>query len=60
MLIKYFRKKNKKVDELRQKFSWKKDVQVIYHVETALWNENYDTLVFSIQFCHANKSQWFY
>lgn len=58
----------KKVDELRQKFSWKKDVRVIYHVETALWNENYDgPLFFQFNFAtpknrngfiEENKTLW--
>ena len=53
-------KEQEEVAELQKKFSWKKDVKVLYHVESALWDSNYDgTVVFQFNFAKPKNSNGF-
>lgn len=61
-------KEQKEVAELQKLFSWKKDVKVLYQVESALWDSKYDgNVVFQFNFgkpkntngfIEENKSLW--
>lgn len=53
-------KELEEVAELQKKFTWKKDVKVLYHTESALWDASYDgPVVFQFNFAKPKNSNGF-
>ena len=53
-------KELKEVEELQKTFTWKKDVKVLYQVESAIWDNKYDgSVVFQFNFAKPKNSNGF-
>lgn len=53
-------KEQKEVAELQKAFTWKKDVKVLYHAESAIWDSNYEgNIAFQFNFAKPKNTKGF-